>query len=138
MVAVQPGLQVPRRSDVAVTGLIGLGATTLLAAVDPNQTGHYPTCPLLALTGLYCPFCGGMRVVHDLVHLDLLGALARNPLVVVMLPFVVLAWLAWARSAFTGRRAPVAPHWLLPAALVLLAGFGILRNVPGWSWLSPA
>lgn len=138
MVAVQPGLQVPRRSDVAVTGLIGLGATTLLAAVDPNQTGHYPTCPLLALTGLYCPFCGGMRAVHDLVHLDLLGALARNPLVVVMLPFVVLAWLAWARSAFTGRRAPVAPHWLLPAVLVLLAGFGILRNVPGWSWLSPA
>jgi len=117
----------------------GLGAaTTLVALVDPHEGGHFPACPLLSLTGLYCPFCGGLRAVHDLTHLDLVGALERNPLVVLGLPFVVVALFAWGQRAFTGRRIVVRPALLGPALIVLLVVFGVLRNLPGWTWLSPA
>ena len=42
--------------------------------VDPNQPGHYPTDPFLAITGLYCPGCGTLRALHALARGDLLTA----------------------------------------------------------------
>src|SRR5665811_2423624 len=76
---------------------LGVAAATLVctgyvAAVDPNVAGHYPTCPFLAITGLYCPGCGALRAVHALAHGDLVTALARNPFAVVALGYVVVAW----------------------------------------------
>jgi len=136
------GSPAPTKGQV-LAGVAGLGAaTTLVALVDPYEGGRFPTCPLLALTGLYCPFCGGLRAVHDLTHLDLIGALERNPLVTVGLPFVVLGLLAWGQRAFTGRRMPV-PSVIArslpgPMLIALLVVFGVLRNLPGWTWLSPA
>ncbi len=116
------------------------GSALLLAAVDPNQPGHYPLCPFLATTGLYCPGCGSLRAVHDLLHADLGGALARNPLTVLTVPMLVLAWVAWLRR-LTGRRAPHPTS--LPPALVwgllgVVLAFWLLRNLPGMAWLSPA
>ncbi len=127
----------PTKQQVVATGAGLLAATSLVAVVDPYEGGHFPSCPMLALTGWFCPLCGGLRAVHDLTHLDVLGALDRNPLVVVGLPFVVLALLAWGQRAFTGRR--IALPWASSGAavLVLLVVFGVLRNVPGWTWLSP-
>lgn len=136
------GSPAPTKGQVVATGAGLLAATSLVALVDPYEGGRFPTCPLLALTGLYCPFCGGLRAVHDLAHLDLIGALERNPLVVVGLPFVVLGLIVWGQRAFTGRRIPVPPAVVRTLAgsalIVLLVLFGVLRNVPGWTWLSPA
>ena len=36
-------------------------AFAYVGTVDPNEPGHYPVCPLLRFTGLYCPGCGGLR-----------------------------------------------------------------------------
>ncbi|MFL6174894.1 MAG: DUF2752 domain-containing protein [Marmoricola sp.] len=133
-------MSAPSRSSVVWTAA-GVGAATLLVAVvNPNDKGHYPTCPLLALTGIYCPFCGGLRAVHDLTHLDVAGALARNPVAVVALPVIAILWLLWAQQAFTGRRLlrVQAQPWWGWAVLGLLAVFMVARNLPGASWLSPA
>ena len=116
-----------------------MGAVGLVAVVDPNQPGHYPTCPFLALTGMYCPGCGSLRAVHDLAHGDLSGALARNPLTVLVLVGMLVAYAAWARRLWLGRpRQWTPPRWLVTAAIVVYFAFGVLRNVPGWTWLSPA
>jgi uncharacterized protein DUF2752 len=57
-------------------------AALLLARV--HMTGRPATlCPWRALTGLPCPFCGGTTAAVDVGHLDALGALRANPLVVV-------------------------------------------------------
>jgi hypothetical protein len=128
----------PTRSSVALTVAAGIAATAVVALLDPHESGHYPGCPLLWATGLYCPFCGGLRAVHDLTHLDLAAALARNPVVVLGLPVVLVVWVLWARQAFTGRRASFAGQRTWTVVLVGLLVFAVLRNLPGWAWLSPA
>ena len=127
-----------RLSKPALVGAAIVGVVGVVAAIDPNQPGHYPMCPFLAITGLYCPGCGSLRALHDLAHGDPLGALSRNPFALVL--FAGLAWgyLRWVRQAATGRyQAWQMPTWLvygLPAAVVV---FTVLRNIPGWTWLSP-
>ena len=72
---------------------IGVGAVAILSRVDPNRPGSLlPPCPFRTLTGIWCAGCGSTRCLHALVHLDLPGAMAMNPLLVVsILPMLVLA-----------------------------------------------
>ena len=90
------------------------------------------TCPLLALTGLDCPFCGGTRSSLALVRGDLIEALDYNALWIVALPLVV--WLAAARlSARVGGPAlpsPVVTPRMLRWAAVVLVAFAVVRNLP--------
>ena len=73
------------------TMLIGgacAAVATLLYVYDPAAAGFFPSCPLRALTGLLCPFCGGLRAAHELLHGRVLEAAALNP-------FLFAAGLAW-------------------------------------------
>jgi hypothetical protein len=66
-------------------------------------------------------------------------ALARNPFAVVALGYVVVAWVLWLERTATGRpRRWLAPPWALYSVLGAILMFWVLRNVPGWTWLSPA
>jgi len=45
----------------------------------------------------------------------------------------------WLRRTATGRpRRWLAPPWALYSVLGAILMFWVLRNVPGWTWLSPA
>ena len=131
---------------VALTTLAGplgvaalaVAAVGVVAVVDPNEAGHYPTCPFLALTGLWCPGCGSLRAVHALAHGDLGTALGLNVLTVLAIGPLVVMWVQWLRRASTGAtRTTVAPaSWLWVLAVVVVA-FGVLRNLPAFSWLAP-
>lgn len=130
------------RESLPVLGVTaaGLAAATTLFTIDPNQPGHYPVCPFLAVSGLYCPGCGSLRALHDLLHGDVAGALARNPLTVVAVPYLILA-LVTAFLRATGRPAPRStslPPWTIWLVLGVVLVFAVLRNLPGWDWLSPA
>lgn len=129
---------------LAFTGFTaaGIAAVAVLGVVSPEQPGHYPTCPFLALTGHWCPGCGALRAVHALAVGDPVTALDRNPLLVALLPLLALAWLGWALRV-TGR--PVGwrlhptrvPVWAVWGLFALISAFWGARNVPGWTWLSP-
>lgn len=111
----------------------------VLHVVDPNQPGHYATCPFLALTGLYCPGCGSLRALHALTGGHIGEALARNPLTVTMVVLLAGMFAAWSVRSWDGRpRRTVAPAWLIWSLLGVVLAFWVLRNVPGWTWLSPA
>lgn len=114
------------------------GAFAYVGTVDPNEPGHYPACPLLRLTGLYCPGCGGLRSAHAFVHGDFAAALHDNaPAVLGYLGFAVL-WTVWVVRAVRGRptRAEPTPAllWTLGA---ILAVFTVVRNLPFGGWLHP-
>jgi len=124
----------------AVAGAVAAaGALTYLGTHDPHVAGSYPTCILYSSTGLYCPACGGTRAAYDLMHGDVADAFARNPAV----PMIAVAVVAWVLYRITYRRrrgtsAPAAPAWVPVAIGFSALVFGVLRNVPGWDWLSPA
>lgn len=140
----------PRVSPATVTGgrratslPLGVGVAALVTTgfvvgVDPNIAGHYPTCPFLAITGWYCPGCGALRAVHALGHGDLMTALARNPFAVVAVGYLVVTWVLWFERTARGRsRRWLAPAWVLYSLLGVILAYWVLRNVPGWTWLSP-
>jgi hypothetical protein len=130
-----------RRAVLLPLGTAAAALVTIgyVGSVDPNAAGHYPTCPFLFLTGWYCPGCGALRAVHALAHGDLVTALARNPFAVVAFGYLVVAWVLWLERTARGRpQRMLAPPWVLYTVLVAVVMFGVLRNVPGWTWLSPA
>ncbi|WP_324783684.1 DUF2752 domain-containing protein [Streptomyces sp. H51] len=113
-------------------------AFAYVGAVDPNEPGHYPACPLLAYTGVYCPGCGGLRSAHALVHGDFAAALRDNaPAVVGCLGFAVL-WTVWVVRAARGRPLRIEPGPVpLWTAGALLLVFTVVRNLPFGGWLHP-
>jgi len=121
---------------------VAAAAAGYLAVVDPNQPGHYPTCPILWLTGRWCPGCGGLRALHDLLHGQVSAAVSANLVVVLMVPVVVTLWTRWVltRSALLRaetRRGRSVPPWLLWSLLVVILAFWGLRNLPATAWLAP-
>lgn len=127
------------RGPLVTAGIVG-GLTIALHLRDPHAAGSWGGCPWLALTGTYCPGCGGLRAVNDLTNGDLLGAASSNLVFVALVPVLVLWWLVWARRAWSGsKKRPATQHpgaWIAVATVVMFA-FAVLRNLPAGSWLAP-
>ncbi|MET7454431.1 DUF2752 domain-containing protein [Streptomyces sp. NPDC005574] len=114
------------------------GAFAYVGAVDPNQPGHYPACPLLRFTGVYCPGCGGLRGAHALVHGDLAGAFTDNALAVVGYAVFAVVWTVWVVRSLRGRppRIELGPVHLWSLGVLLLV-FTVVRNLPFGGRLHP-
>ncbi|GLY29207.1 DUF2752 domain-containing protein [Kineosporia sp. NBRC 101731] len=124
---VPPAGERSRRRE-AIAGLtVVAGLVTAVTLADPRHPGRWPSCPFHAVTGLYCPGCGSLRAVSDLVHGDLAGALGYNALTVITLPLLVAFWLRTALLAPTPGRLP--GSGALPV-LILVIVWGVVRNLP--------
>jgi hypothetical protein len=124
------------RSPLLV-GAGGLLACGYVYAADPSQPGgFYPPCPTKVFTGLDCPFCGGLRATHSLLHGDVAAAIDYNALVVlVVLPLTVALFIGWSVQRWRGRPFTVSvPWWVTTAAVTAAIGFTVVRNVPGMPW----
>ncbi len=116
-----------------------VAAFAYVGAVDPNEPGHYPVCPLLHLTGIYCPACGGLRSAHAVALGDPVTAAGANLLAVAGYAAFALFWAAWtvraARGLPTAGPRPRAVHWWALGGLLLV--FTVVRNLPFGAGLSP-
>jgi hypothetical protein len=117
-----------------------LAAGTLAVHVrDPHFTHSWGVCPLYAMTGIYCPGCGGLRGVNDLTNGHLGQAASSNLLLVLALPFAAVFFVRWVQGAWTGREVraiPAMPRAVTVMLIALAVVFTIARNLPG-SWLAP-
>lgn len=84
-------------------------------------------CPFHAVTGLYCPGCGGLRAINSLMDAEFMAALKYNPLIVIMLPLLLLGMNNRMREKITTTEAIKTKFPLI--VLVTVMTFGILRNV---------
>ncbi len=126
--------------DVRTPVLVGasLAAATVLVALRDPHRGGYGVCPILALTGVYCAGCGGLRAAHDLVNGDVAGAWSMNPMLTVAMPVLALVWATWTFRAATGRQPWHPPTWLWIAIGAVVLAFTVLRNIPALQgWLAP-
>ncbi|WP_320776256.1 DUF2752 domain-containing protein [Streptomyces sp. CRN 30] len=113
-------------------------AFAYVGTVDPNEPGHYPVCPLLRFTGVYCPGCGGLRSAHAVVHGELTAALHANALAVAGYLVLAALWTVWVVRAARGRpfRVDLGPAHLWTLGVSLLV-FTVVRNLPFGGWLLP-
>ncbi|MEU3505585.1 DUF2752 domain-containing protein [Streptomyces hundungensis] len=125
--------------------LVPLGTLAAVASafayvglVDPNEPGHYPVCPLLRFTGVYCPGCGGLRSAHDFVTGHFATAVHSNALAVAGYLVLAAVWVLWAVRSARGLPLRIAlsdRQWWLVGAAVLI--FSVVRNLPFGSVLAP-
>lgn len=119
---------------------VGAGLFALLYARDPHDSGSYGYCPYLAVTGLPCPGCGGLRAVNDLTHGNIVSAISSNALAVALVATLIVAWVLWvARRVRTGVNGPMialSPRvsWIMLGVVLV---FGLVRVLPFGSWLAP-
>ncbi|MET7765048.1 DUF2752 domain-containing protein [Streptomyces sp. NPDC005336] len=127
-------VRVVRRLAAPAGVLAGvLAAFGYVGAVDPHEPGHYPVCPLLRLTGLYCPGCGGLRGAYALAHGDLPAALGDNALAVLCYAVFAVGWVVWCvRGRLFAVRVGYA--WALGGIALV---FTIVRNLPCGGLLTP-
>ena len=118
---------------------VTLAAAVLLFAFDPAATWWFPSCPIYALTGWLCPFCGSLRAVHALLHGAPLVASELNPLTTVGLMAALVALLHDTVRSAAGGRSPEAVtatqferlsgFCFSARGLAILVAFALLRNV---------
>lgn len=107
-------------------------AAVMLRTFDPATSGIFPPCPVFYLTGWYCPGCGSLRALHQLLHGNLPAAWAMNPLTVLLLPFVCYGLASHAVRLFRGQALPqrfIPASWIRALGTVIVI-FGIVRNLP--------
>ncbi len=123
---------IPKRWVLTAMFAACTAAVIVLRVFDPATSGIFPPCPLRYLTGWYCPGCGSLRAIHQLLHGNLRAAWAMNPLTIVMLPFLSYGLFSSALYEARGQGLPqvfLPATWIytLCAAIIL---FGIVRNFP--------
>jgi Protein of unknown function (DUF2752) len=108
------------------------GALGFLYLFNPSTSRLYPTCPFLWFTGCYCPGCGSLRALHQLMRGHLVAALGLNPLMVLSVPFIGYFFVSRAMLAFVGR--PLRIFFVKPVSIWVLLGiilvYWVLRNIP--------
>lgn len=133
------GPSLPARLAGPAAVAVGALAASVTVGWLSGRVAFLPPCPLHALTGLWCPFCGGTRAVDAMVAGDVGAAAGFNLLLVLAVPLVALAWARWALARARGR--PAAFLDLSSRTLAVLTtiavAYGVLRNLPGLEMLTP-
>ncbi len=102
-------------------------------------TGAGLPCVFEMVTGLYCPGCGNGRMFISLLQLDFYQAFRFNPLTFSVLPFLFAIFLKYQIAYIRGKSASISKVervFLIFLVFALLL-FGILRNLPQFSFLAP-
>ena len=90
-------------------------------------------CIFNKITGLYCPVCGATRAIYSLLELNFYQALRYNILIVILLPFGI--GLLLYKYLLKGKKQVPNNIWYIIVIVAVL--FGILRNIPMFSYLAP-
>ncbi|WP_293051627.1 DUF2752 domain-containing protein [Mycobacterium sp.] len=114
------------RGRILGAGALLVGVLGYVGLVDPhNPHTVFPPCLFRRLTGWNCPACGGLRMVHDLLHGDLGAAVTDNAFLLAGIPLLALWMLARRRDA-----AP--PIAAIVAVVLVTVVWTVLRNLPAF------
>lgn len=111
---------------------LGLLALLVYFIYDPATAGIFPPCIFRTATGLKCPGCGSQRALHQIIHGNIAGAFAYNPLLVLSIPYVVLGvWLdvLGGRNRFPRFRYVLLGGYAPLVWAVLVIAYTIARNI---------
>lgn len=121
--------RMPARMYAALgSGALLAGAVGYIGLVDPHKPDSiFPLCPFRLLTGWNCPACGGLRMIHDVLHADLAAAITDNVFVLVGIP-VLAGWFVLRRRS--GKS--LSPLPVVATVVIAMLAWTVLRNLPGF------
>ena len=97
-------------------------------------------CVFYQVTGFYCSGCGASRALRSVLHLDFYRALRYNAIFTLALPLmaayfgaVIFSYIRFGKDKISGK-IPMKIIWVI---IVLAVIYGILRNIPAFSFLAP-
>ena len=97
-------------------------------------------CVFYQTTGFYCSGCGSSRALRSVLHLDFYQALRYNAIFTLALPIIsayfgalVFSYIRFGKDKIS-EKVPMKLIWVFIAAALL---YGVLRNVPAFSFLAP-
>ena len=90
-------------------------------------------CPIHYFTGFYCPGCGLTRMIFALINLDFYQAFRFNPLLFIML----IVFLIIKGMEFLFHQKIKLNNFTTYTLLIIVIGYGIIRNLPMFSYLLP-
>jgi hypothetical protein len=124
-----PLLRHPAAAPVGVLAA-GSAAALYLYGTDPHAAGQWlPRCPFHLVTGLWCPACGGTRMVYDLMHGQFTAAWYDNRALLLAAPFALALLARWAYEGLRGRRwRPSFGRRAQGAILLAAVAWTVLRN----------
>ena len=137
-----PGKKSALPSPVIFAGTVlaatAVGVGAMVFFFNPSTHGFYPVCLFHSLTGLNCPGCGMTRALYALLHGNFRMALKDNALFVLAFAVLILAGVRFLWLKVNNRSAtfivPAKVLWLFLATTFV---FAVIRNLPGFEWLSP-
>lgn len=91
-------------------------------------------CIFHKITGLYCPGCGITRAIKALLRGDLYSSFRNNILLYVVVPLIFVIQVINKKSSEKTRKIN---NYILVFLLIFTVGYGILRNIPAFSYLAP-
>ncbi len=126
---------VGRRAKLVAAGIGGGAAAVFLYLKNPVGVDLIPPCPFRAATGWYCPGCGSLRGLHELLHVHVLDAVQYNILMVASLP---LLGVLFAYDA-AGHSPRIRPAFVYVYFGMVIA-YWVARNLPWFPFkaLAPA
>ncbi len=92
-------------------------------------------CPIKAITGFYCPGCGITRMFKSFFEGQIYQAFRYNPLVFLLLIFYFIYLIL--DLFFHKYIKIIRKEYLLLFLLFMTVVYGILRNIPYFSFLQP-
>ena len=104
----------------------------LLYFHNPQDSKIIAPCPFHYLTGLYCPGCGSMRGLHNLLHGNIFKVFDYNPLMVLSMPLIIYLLLAELEIKIKGKilfPKKTFSSFFYIALLVIIIVFLILKKI---------
>jgi len=127
-----------RRSSVLVIWSLIIAGAAYLFFFEPGKSGFFPGCPFRFLTGFTCPGCGTTRALHQILHGHIYTAFTLNPLLLLSLPFLLIALLRYSVIVMRGDipRGNALPAPYIYAIFFVILSFWIFRNTPLYPFVS--
>ena len=110
---------------VLIVFVLGIAAW-IVHLFPPHANPYYPKCIFKKITTLECPGCGSARSIYSLVHGNFLQAADYNLLLVIMLPVLLIGFLATFTNYFHDSWNRMNKPWIY---LILVMVFWIARNI---------
>ena len=97
-------------------------------------------CPIRHIFHVYCPGCGVSRMLIALTKFQINKAFNYNQLAFILLPFLLLLLGDYIISYLFDKPMRIInkiPTWIYVLLAIIVISFGIIRNIPGFEYLTP-